>query len=138
MSKGDETRKKIERAMLRVKYGKPLNEELKTRHRRGKLEYSISAVALEAGISAASIHNNYPDLAEKIRLETGKEARSKVADKNNEIRELKEKNRELRNALKIEKEALAKTASINLRLQLANDRLKAIQGSQNVVALGTE
>jgi len=135
-SKGDKTRQNIEHAMLRVKHKRPLNKELKDRLKKDKLKYSTSAVALEAGIDPSSIHNNYSDLAEKIRNESGREVRTLVSKKSAEIKELKTKNKALRCVIKEKDEENAKLVSINLRQQKELNQLKAIQGNENVLPLG--
>lgn len=49
---------------------------LRIKKQGGKL--TITAVALEAGLTPALIHNSYPDMAEAIRSQAGKSARQKA------------------------------------------------------------
>jgi AcrR family transcriptional regulator len=56
----EQTKKTIELAIKRIQQGAPRIVEKRTK-------LSIAAVAREAGVSNATIHNRYPDLANKIR-----------------------------------------------------------------------
>jgi AcrR family transcriptional regulator len=121
-TKGDLTRESIKKAMLRIIKGTPKVVE------KGR-KISIMAVAKEAGISRASIHNNYPDLAEKIRTLNGKEVRAKIHKKCQELKEEKNKNQILRREVQDLKMELAKLASLNASLLVENSNLKAVQFS---------
>lgn len=119
-TKGDLTSESIKKAMLRIIKGTPKVIE------KGR-KISIMAVAKEAGISRASIHNNYPDLAEKIRVLNGKNARVMKDKKNQELKQEKNKNRILRREIQALNMELAKLTSINASLLIANNNVKAIQ-----------
>ncbi len=69
---------------------------------KGK-KLSISAVAVEAGVSHGLIHNTYPDIAEAIRAQMGKSTRQqrdeKIAELSDARRRIKELKAELETAL---------------------------------------
>jgi AcrR family transcriptional regulator len=99
----EKTREELELARLRVK-----NKGLKL---------SISAVAIEAGVTPGLIHNTYPDIAEAIREELGRATRQQRDDKIAELAEAKVRMRELRADLDEALADLAKLASINETLR---------------------
>lgn len=82
---------------------------------------SISGLAKEVGVSAALIHNRYPDLAKEIRAATGKDLRLQRDAKDELLAKEKKKNRELRTEVKKLNKELVDLASINesLRVQLS-------------------
>ncbi len=105
----DKTRRDIELAISRITKGRP-----KTVNATRKL--SIASVAEEAGISNATIHNRYPDLAELIRQKTNKESREKLAQKSKDLQGADQVVKELREVL-LERDAdLKRIAIVNLRL----------------------
>lgn len=91
---------------------------------------TISGVAKEARISNASIHNRYPDLAERIRESAGaikeKDAKAQLTKRLGTIKEEKAKQARLRKELEGVRVLLQKADSVNAALQLENDRLKAL------------
>jgi AcrR family transcriptional regulator len=91
---------------------------------------TISGVAKEVGISNASIHNRYSDLADRIResggVMKGKDAKTQLAKRLGTIKEEKDKRIRLRNELEEVKALLQKTDSVNAAFQLENARLKAM------------
>ena len=91
---------------------------------------TISGVAKEASISNASIHNRYPDLADRIRQSAGvvkeKDAKTQLTKRLGTIKEGKTKQARLRQELEEVKALLQKTDSVNAALQLENGRLKAL------------
>jgi len=121
---GVETGKAIESALVRLEYG------------RGKKvkgnKISIAAVAKEAGVSNATIHNRHPDIADKIRVKQGKEARKRLNDKNEALKKAKENVGALREEVKELKKDLVKLASINATLISENKLLKAMRDSNNI------
>lgn len=118
----EKTREELELARLRVK-----NKGLKL---------SISAVAIEAGVTPGLIHNTYPDIAEAIREELGRATRQQRDDKIAELAEAKVRMRELRADLDGALADLAKLASINKTLR---DDLATLSAAAtgNVVVLPT-
>ena len=91
---------------------------------------TISSVAKEASISNASIHNRYPDLAERIRNSAGvmkeKDARTKLTKRLGTIKEEKAKQSRLRKELDEVKELLQKANSVNAAFQIENGSLSAL------------
>ena len=65
-SRGEQTRNIIRQAITRIEKGRP-KVVIKER------KMSVAAVAEEAGVSRATIHNNYPDMADRIRTILGKQ-----------------------------------------------------------------
>lgn len=91
---------------------------------------TISGVAKEASISNASIHNRYPDLADRIRQSAGvvkdKDAKTQLTKRLGAIKEEKTKRARLSKELEEVKALLQKTDSVNAALQLENGRLKTL------------
>jgi hypothetical protein len=79
----------------------------------------------EAGISAASIHNTYPDLAEVIRQKAGRSDLSRTAAKRRERKRLLRILRVTRQRWREAGGAIARIASENARLVTENALLKA-------------
>jgi hypothetical protein len=96
-TKGKKTLESLNDAIQRVTSGKPtvIDPDRKL---------SISAVAEEAGVSAATIHNRYPEIAAKIRDLLGLKSPSQNTSANTtvfleykaKIKQLNEENRLLR------------------------------------------
>jgi len=99
---------------------------------------SIAAVAKEAGVSNATIHNNYGDLAEKIRSKLGKDVRKIRDEKSKLLTKEREKNRELRRKNAELGGDLEKLVSINARLMTEMDELKTITHSTNIAIFKSE
>jgi hypothetical protein len=96
---------------------------------------NISRVAREAGISAASIHNTYPDIAKVIRAKSGKDSRS-VRDTERLARErLVGMLRLARERLRAAEKDVARIASENARLVTEKAVLKAKVASRNMAEL---
>jgi len=121
----DDTRKTLEAAFARVLRGRgrKVSQDRKLR---------ISAVADEAGLSAATIHNRYPDIAETIRAEVGKSTKAQRNKKHEELREALAANRRLREAIKDLEARIVRLASENARLLTENATLTAIVDAKNV------
>jgi AcrR family transcriptional regulator len=126
--RSDVTRKQIELAFYRIQRGRP-------RVVKPGRRLSILAVAEEAEVTAAAIHNTYPDLAEQIRAAVGKTTRIQRDAKQDELREATARNRELRAELQDLKQRVERLASQNARLLAENLTLKAIAAADNVIAL---
>ncbi len=88
-SRGEQTRNIIRQAITRIEKGRP-KVVIKER------KMSVAAVAEEAGVSRATIHNNYPDMADRIRTILGKQNRIQRNKKHEALRLEKAKNRQLR------------------------------------------
>lgn len=61
-----------------------------------KARVTITAVAREAGVSPALLHNTYPDVAEQIRALQGKASRAQRDELRLELARLREENGKLR------------------------------------------
>jgi predicted nuclease with TOPRIM domain len=125
------TREEIRRAMLRIEHRRPMRVGV------DRCRMNISVVAREAGLSAASIHNTYPDLAEAIRAKAVKGSRSRLDAERRERTRLIEQLRRARERLKIVEQELARIASENARLVTENSLLRARLSSRNVISLKT-
>jgi AcrR family transcriptional regulator len=86
---------------------------------------SIAAVAREAGVSNATIHNRYPDIAERVRAlhVNASRQRPKALPETSDI--LHRKLREARQEIEQLKTDLTRSQSINLRLTKENELLHA-------------
>jgi cell division septum initiation protein DivIVA len=125
------TREEIRRAILRIERGRP------KRIPKERCKLNISSVAREAGISAASIHNTYPDIAETIRAKARRSARSVMEDIQQERKRLLELLRQARERVKAAEKDLVRIASDNARLITENAVLRARLRSRNVVELAS-
>jgi hypothetical protein len=100
-----------------------------------KMALSITAVAEEAGVTPALLHNTYPDVAEYIRSLIGKNSRARNDEFRAENVRLRETNRQLR----LEKEAAQadarRLASLLERLRFELAVLEA-QKVGNVTPIG--
>lgn len=120
----DQTRRAIELAISRITKGRP-----KTVQPGRKL--SIASVAEEAGISNATIHNRYPDMAELIRQKTNKESKEKLAQKAKALQGADQMVKDLRDALAERDADLKRIAIVNLRLSAEK---KALQEQNALLA----
>lgn len=113
--KSQTTRERIERAIREM-------------HEAG-CKMTISGVAKEAGISNASIHNRYPDLASQIRKlpyqTTASDGKNKLQKNNGSIKTAKQQIQALRQALIDSKKKVADLFSVNYSLDMENQSLRA-------------
>jgi len=116
----EKTRDELRFAILRVK-----NKGLKL---------SISAVATEAGVTPALLHNTYPDIAEEIRAQIGRATRQQRDAKAVELGKAREQLRSLRALLEEALADIAKLASINETLRDEVATLK-VKGGGRVLVL---
>jgi AcrR family transcriptional regulator len=95
-------------------------------HRLQKREVrvSIAAVAKEAGVTPALLHNRYPGFAEEIRKLVGKATRTQRDTKHELLMEEREKNRQLREQIAGLMSELTNLASVNesVRAELVLER----------------
>jgi uncharacterized coiled-coil DUF342 family protein len=126
--KGEHTLKSLELALHRITAGRPKNVEL------GR-KLSIVAVADEAGVSAATIHNRYPEIAEKVRQLLNKEDRRLKEAKNQELQAVKAKRKELNDENRVLRQKIAELVSRNATLEAELDHLRAVVEGGNVSML---
>src|SRR5262249_4264694 len=117
------------RAIVRIERGRA------KRITKERCRMNISTVAREAGISAASIHNTYPDIADAIRANTGRGRRSTLDAERLERKRLVELLRSTRERLKAAQKDVTRIAFENAQLVTENAVLKAKLRSRNVVEL---
>ncbi|WP_318511603.1 TetR family transcriptional regulator [Photobacterium leiognathi] len=112
------THKAVRLAIIRIEKGRPtiVSEQRKM---------SVAAVAEEAGVSRALIHRDCPDLLERIKGGVNKGIRQQRDAKQNELKEYKERNRELRSEVAELKAMLAKVQSQNATLIRKNMALSS-------------
>jgi uncharacterized coiled-coil DUF342 family protein len=126
LTRGELTAKAIRQAIVRIEKGRP-----KVVKPGRKL--SIQSVAEETGVSRATIHNNHPGLAERIREASNKAVRAQRDEKNNELKELRAKYTALRqehlDIRKISQDMASEMAS----LVAENQRLRSIAENEEVV-----
>ena len=127
-TRGEQTRKSIRQAIVRIEKGRPKIVE------KGR-KLTIAAVAEEAGVSRATLHNRYPDLAERVRESGNKAVRQQRDAKHSDLKLEKEKNRELRAELAELRVTLAKVTSENATCMHRNRELEAINASPNVLTI---
>ena len=94
---------------------------------------SIKSVAEEAGVSPATIHNNHPGLAERIREASNKGVRAQRDEKNAALKDLRAKYTSLRQEHISLRELNQDMASAMLDLVNENKRLRAIVENKNVL-----
>lgn len=124
-SKGEQTRNIIRQAITRIEKGRP---KVVSKERK----MSVAAVAEEAGVSRATIHNNYPDMADRIRTMLGKQNRIQRDKKHEALRLEKAKNRQLRTENAELRTKINVLVSKNRALTDELHETLAIAGSANV------
>ena len=108
----------------RQKRSLELSMALNRLQKRGE-KITIAAVAKEAGVTPALIHNRYPDFAEELRKLAGKATRSERDRKHELLMVEREKNRELRAEYDVLKNEYGNLASVNEALRAELRLLKA-------------
>lgn len=108
---------------------------LRGRAHSGESKVTIAAVAREAGVSTALIHNHYPTVAEAIREAQGRSSRAQRDVKHQDLLAEREKNRMLRQENEELRVKIANLASINEVLIAESRVLKAKQSDPKVVDL---
>ncbi|MEZ0197588.1 TetR family transcriptional regulator [Pseudomonas sp. 1239] len=107
----------------------------KRRSHTKETKLTIAAVAREAGVSTALIHNHYPEIAETIREKQGRSSRAMREVKHQDLIAERQKSAGYREELEELRGKLASIASINEVLLDENQALKAKLREQNVRAL---
>ena len=124
----DAREKELQLALRRIERGRAKTDEKKV---------SIAAVAREAGVSAALIHNHYPKIAEAIREIQGRSSRAQRDEKHQDLRVEREKSRALRLEIEELRAKVASLASLNEVLINENRVLKSKQNDPRVVSLSS-
>lgn len=125
--KPSEAREKdLQLALSRIKRG---------RAHTGETKITIAAVAREAGISTALIHNYYPRIAEAIREAQGRSSRAQRDTKHQDLCKALDRNRALRQEIEVLRTNVADLASINEVLLAENRTLKAHKSDLKVINL---
>jgi AcrR family transcriptional regulator len=127
-TKGEHTLKSLELALHRVTAGRAKNIK------PGR-KLSIAAVADEAGVSTATVHNRYPEIAEKVRQLLNKEDRKLKVAKGQELQAEKAKRKGLNDENRVLRQKIAELVSRNATLEAELDQLRAIKESSNVSTL---
>jgi AcrR family transcriptional regulator len=115
-------------ALLRIQKG---------RAHTGVTKVTISAVAREAGVSTALIHNYYPRVAEAIREAQGRSSRAMRDVKQQDLIVERKKSAAYRQEIEELQTKLASLASINEVLIYENRLLKAKMSDSKVVELAS-
>ncbi len=97
----------------------------KGRARTGETKVTIAAVAREAGVSTALIHNHYPQIAEAIREAQGRSSRAMRDVKQQDLIAERKKSAAHRQEIEELRAKVAKLASVNEVLLDENRVLKA-------------
>lgn len=122
----DARKKELQLALHRIVLG---------RAKSAAKKISIAAVAREAGVSAALIHNHYPDIAEAIRNAQGRSSRNQRDVKQKDLLYEQEKTRKLRKEISELRIKVASLASLNETLLNENSILKAKREDPNIINL---
>lgn len=107
----------------------------KGRARPGETKVTIAAVAREAGVSTALIHNHYPRIAEAIREAQGRSSRAMRDVKQQDLIAERKKSAAHRQEIEELRAKVAKLASVNEVLLDENRVLKAKISDRKVVDL---
>lgn len=107
----------------------------KGRSHSGETKITIAAVAREAGVSTALIHNYYPKIAETIREAQGRSSRTKRDVKHHDLIAEREKSAACRHEIEELRAKIASLASLNEMLLEENRLLKAKVNDRKVTDL---
>ena len=124
----EDREKDLKLALLRIQKG---------RARPGESKITIAAVAREAGVSTALIHNHYPRIAEAIREAQGRSSRAMRDVKQQDLIAERKKSAAYRQEIEELQTKLASLASINEVLINENLVLKAKISDSKVVELAS-
>lgn len=109
----------------------------KGRAHAGETKVTIAAVAREAGVSTALIHNHYPGIAEAIREAQGRSSRALRDVKHQDLIAERKKSAAYRQEIEELRIKIANLASINEVLVDDNRVLKAKLNDRRVVDLAS-
>lgn len=107
----------------------------KGRSHSGETKITIAAVAREAGVSTALIHNYYPKIAETIREAQGRSSRTMRDVKHHDLIAERQKSATCRHEIEELRAKIARLASLNEVLLEENRLLKAKVGDRKVTDL---
>lgn len=122
----EDREKDLKLAIYRLQKGRAHTKETKV---------TIAAVAREAGVSTALIHNHYPAIAEAIRDIQGRSSRAIRDVKHQDLVAERQKSAGYRQEIEELRAKLARIVSINEVLLDANQALKDKLKERNVVEL---
>jgi len=122
----EDREKDLKLALLRIQKG---------RAHTGESKVTIAAVAREAGISTALIHNHYPRIAEAIREVQGRSSRAMRDVKQQDLIAERKKSAAYRQEIEELRAKVANLASINEVLMDDNRVLKAKMNDPKVVEM---
>jgi len=122
----EDREKDLRLAIYRIQKGRAHTKETKV---------TIAAVAREAGVSTALIHNHYPTVAETIREIQGRSSRAVRDVKHQDLIAERLKSTSYRQENEELRTKVASIASINEVLLDENHTLKAKQNDRKVVEL---
>ena len=122
----EDREKDLKLALLRIQKGRAHTKESKV---------TIAAVAREAGVSTALIHNHYPRIAEVIREAQGRSSRAMRDVKQQDLIVERKKSAAYRHEIEELRAKVANLASINEVLMDDNRVLKAKLNDPKVVEL---
>jgi AcrR family transcriptional regulator len=126
LTRGKITENAIRQAIVRIEQNCPKKVKV------GR-KLSIKSVAEEAGVSRATIHNNYPHLAERIR-EVGKKTARMQRDKlTSELKSMKEKYTLLRKEYISIRKLNQDMASEMASLVIENQRLRSLENNTKII-----
>lgn len=110
----------------------------KGRARTGETKVTIAAIAREAGVSTALIHNHYPRFAEAIREILGRASRAMRDVKHQDLIAERKKSAAHRQEIEELRAKISSLASINEVLMDENLVLKAKMNDRKVVELASK
>ncbi|MBD2837808.1 TetR family transcriptional regulator [Pseudomonas sp. JM0905a] len=124
----EDREKDLKLALLRIQKG---------RAKTGETKLSIAAVAREAGVSTALIHNYYPGIAEAIRESQGRSSRAMRDVKHQDLLAERKKSAGYRQEIEELRAKVANLASINEVLLEDNRVLREKMDDRKVVELAS-
>ncbi|MEX7557024.1 TetR family transcriptional regulator [Pseudomonas monteilii] len=119
----EDREKELKLALIRIQKG---------RTRTGEAKVTIAAVAREAGVSTALIHNHYPKILEAIREAQGRSSRAKRDAKHQELTSERRKSAAYRQEIEELRAKVFRLASINEVLLEEIRALKAVMTGSKV------
>lgn len=121
------TREELRQAILRIEHQRP------KRVTKEVCRLNISIIAREAGLTPATIHNCYPDIAELIRAKMHASKMSRTPTAESQLKQLVNSVRSLKDQLRRAEKDVARIASENAKLLSLIAELRSKPRSGNVV-----